>query len=109
MAIYVGEGVVITLVVTDPLLDIPITSGITVALTFYSPPKNPSTTPADRTPDHGPVSMTFDSTVVNADSTTGAWKATVDTTGWEAGKTWYQAEVSGAYNAWIYGSFKLVA
>lgn len=109
MAIYVGEGVVLTLVVTDPLLDTPITSGITVTLNFYAPGKNPSTTPADRTADEGPLSMTYDSSVVNADSTTGAWKVTADTTGWAAGKWWYQAEVAGAYNAWVYGSFKLVA
>lgn len=110
MALYVGEGIAFAVVVTDPLTEEAIIdNSVTVTLDLYSPPKNPSTTPADRTPDDGPHTMSFDADVVNTDGTSGAWVVTVDSTGFDAGKWWYKVNITGAYSAWSYGSFKLVA
>lgn len=108
MAIYSGEGITVIMAAVNPVTGAVIGTG-DASVAFYAPGKNPKTVVADRTPDEGPFAMSFDATIANKDGTSGAWVAYVDTTGWDAGKWSYKAELTGAFSSWEYGSFKLGA
>lgn len=108
MAIFVGEGVTIVCAASDPATQQPITTA-TASVDFFAPGKNPISVPGDRTPDHGPFDMTYDATVVNKDGTKGAYIASIDTTGWAAGKWSYRVTLSDALDAWEYSTVTLKA
>lgn len=108
MAIYVGESVTVIAAAVNPVSGAVISDATGVA-EFYAPGKNPAKTPADRTPDAGPVPLVFDATVSNKDGTVGAYVGYVETTGWAAGKWTFKATLSGSYDTWEYGSFSLSA
>lgn len=103
---YLGETLTLRVRATDPVTQSIITDASGTAY-FFAPPKNPSTTPADRTSPDVTATMTFDSVsryyLVNF-STSGA--------PWVAGTWWVQPVISGGageYDAWDYYSFTLNA
>lgn len=108
MAIYVGESVTVIAAAVNPVSGLVISDALGQA-EFYAPGKNPAKVPADRTPDQGPVPLTFDPKVTNKDGTSGAYLAYVETGGWAPGKWTFKATLSGSYDTWEYGTFTLVA
>lgn len=71
---------------------------------FYAPPKNPETTPADRTPDFT-LALTFD-------DTSRLYLGSISTSGWPAGTWWVQGVIqggAGGYDSWSYASFPVEA
>jgi hypothetical protein len=98
-----GERVLITVRASDPLTQLQPEDATGTAYLF-APPKNPSTTPADRTPDFT-ISLTFDETTRLY---TGYW----DSTGAAGGTWWCQGKISGGvgnYLNWAYQAFPMVA
>lgn len=108
MILYTGENISITAQAIDPITGNPINDA-TVVVDFFAPGKVPAKVPGDRTVDHGPISMTWDTDVVNKDGTTGAYQAWVSTSSWPAGKWSYRVTISSLNTSWQYGSFKLTA
>lgn len=97
---YVGEGLTIKAAASDPLREQTIIDAI-AACEFYAPGKNAKDVPADRVPDY---TLTL---VYNSDLS--LYVGYIDTTGWAAGKWQFKVTLSGAYDAWEYGSFHLKA
>lgn len=101
---YSGETLTCRVRATDPVTKAIITDAAGTAY-FFAPPKNPSTTPADRSsPDHT-VALTFE-------PVSRYYLANFDTTGWAAGIWWCRAVVAGGsagYDAWDYVSFEVQA
>ncbi len=109
MTIYVGETIDVIAQAVDPLTGASIIDAVGAVL-FYAPGKNPSKVPADRTPDFGPISMSYQADIINnGSSVTGAYVAFQDTTGWVAGKWSYKVTLTSSYDTWEYGTFTLVA
>ncbi len=106
MTIFVGEAITIVCAAINPLVGT-IISDAQGQVEFYAPGKAPKTTPADRTPDNGPVPVQFDATVINKDGSLGAYVAYVDTAGWLPGKWSYKVTLTGSYDTWEYGTFAL--
>lgn len=105
---YVGEGLTIVCAAVNPLTNdvIPDATG---EVEFYAVGANPAKVTDDRVVDTGPYAMTFDDAIVNGDSTVGAYRAEIDTTGWAPGKRAYKVTLTGTVSAWAYGTIKLDA
>jgi hypothetical protein len=110
MALYAGDTVAIKVQLTDPFSGAPLT-GHTVTLDLYVPGRNPKTNTSVRaTPDVSGINAAWDGTVVNSDSTTGAYIGYVDSTGFAAGTWSFRATAVGpVYHNMDFGSFKLSA
>jgi hypothetical protein len=108
MAIYAGEGMVVVCQATDPATTVAITDA-TAQVDFFAPGKNPISTVADRVVDRGPFDMTYDPTVVNKDGSKGAYTASIDTTGWVAGKWTYRVTISDVLDSWEFSTVTLKA
>ena len=106
MAIYVGEAITLIGAAINPVTETVIDDA-TAKVEFFGPGKNPIKNPADRVVDQGPVPMTFSSTVVNKDGTTGAYVGYAETAGWQPGKWHYRVTLSGTLDSWEYGTFTL--
>lgn len=99
MAIYVGETVAVRGVATDPFTKEPLVD-LTGSVYLYAPGKDPKKVPDDRTPDAGPFAVVYDAEA-------GGYLATVPTAGLVGGKWTFKLQLTGVYDGWEYGSFKL--
>ncbi len=98
-----GELATIKVRPTDPVTQ-EIVKDATGTAYLFAPPKNPSTTPADRTPDYT-IPLTFD-------PETNFYLGTADTTGFTPGTWWCQGKVAGGaagVAAWSYQAFPVSA
>lgn len=101
---YVGETLTCRVRATDPVTQSIIVDAAGTAY-FFAPPKNPSTTPGDRTSPDFTLPLTYD-------PVSRYYLASFSTVAWAAGTWWVQPVIAGGaggYDAWDYFSFPLTA
>jgi hypothetical protein len=100
---FSGQTLTIKVRATDPVTQLVVRDATGTAYLF-GPPKDPVTTPGDRTPD-ATVPLAFDA---ESNYYLGTW----DSTGAAGGTWWCQGRVtggSGGYDSWDYQDFPLSA